>query len=87
MLIVSTLALEHKETGTYHTGNVRSVSYLHIYHLLLSELKIRIEQNGMVYMAMSYLTLSTGAAPVGVWARRRAHEEFSASFRSKFAKN
>ena len=27
-----------------------------------------------------------GAAPVGVWALRRAHEEFLASFTSKFAK-
>ena len=27
------------------------------------------------------------AAPVGVWALRRSHEKFSASFRSKFAKN
>ena len=35
----------------------------------------------------SIYIIVSGAAPVGVWALRRAHEEFSASFRSKFAKN
>ena len=83
MLIVSTLALEHKETEIYHTGNVRSVSYLHIYRLLLSELKIRIEQNGMVYMAMSYLTLS-----MNLMTKLSSGEEICSKFQlEKQAKN
>ena len=32
------------------------------------------------------VSCEVGAAPVGVWAVRRDHEEFSASFRSKLAK-
>ena len=38
-------------------------------------------------MTKNFFSFSgVSSTPVGVWALRRAHEEFLASFRSKFAK-